>query len=35
MLSAEDVSSGVRGTMLDGALFPSVAEARKWLTRPR
>jgi hypothetical protein len=35
MLSTEDVSSGVRGTMLDGALFSSVAEARKWLTGPR
>jgi hypothetical protein len=35
MLSSEDVSSGVRGTMLDGALFSSVAEARKWLTGPR
>jgi len=30
-LTDEEVSSGVRATLLEGALFSSVAEAKKWL----
>jgi hypothetical protein len=34
MMSIEEVLSRVRGTMLDVEYFSTVAEARKWLTRP-